>query len=117
MTIQRVYILSNLSLIVLCMPGLRDRGFELELRSYVWESNRLVRIITMTVHRPPNDPGTLCPLCGQGNNCHPANGKISPCWCRQESFPKDLLAKVPSQDQGCVCICRACVEQHQKGNS
>ena len=42
---------------------------------------------------------TLCPLCGQSNNCaieieKSTAQKQEPCWCVSVEFPKELLAQL-----------------------
>ena len=57
------------------------------------------------------DP-SLCPLCRQPNRCAMACGAAEggPCWCTELKFPAEVLASIPPQAQGKVCICRACAE-------
>ena len=52
-----------------------------------------------------------CPLCGQPNDCQPAKTGFQkePCWCTQETFPPELLTRVPEDARRTVCICRRCV--------
>ncbi|MSQ53863.1 MAG: hypothetical protein EXR31_00695 [Betaproteobacteria bacterium] len=53
---------------------------------------------------------TLCPLCGSDNACA-MEAKTGKCWCADVKFTPDLLARVPAQAQGEVCICRSCAEK------
>ena len=51
---------------------------------------------------------TLCPLCGQPNNCameleKSTGKKQEPCWCVSVEFPKELLAQLPKDAAGCIC--------------
>ena len=51
---------------------------------------------------------TLCPLCGQLNNCameieKSTGQKQEPCWCVSEEFPKELLTQLPKDAVGCIC--------------
>ena len=51
---------------------------------------------------------TLCPLCGQPNNCATEIEKSKgqnqePCWCVSMEFPKELLAQLPYDAAGCIC--------------
>ena len=51
---------------------------------------------------------TLCPLCGQSNNCameieKSTGQKQEPCWCVSVEFPKELLARLPEGAAGCIC--------------
>ena len=52
----------------------------------------------------------LCPLCGESNQCDMAAGVSaeSPCWCTQVPFSAELLASVPLNAQGKLCICQRC---------
>ncbi|QDL53228.1 cysteine-rich CWC family protein [Rhodoferax aquaticus] len=54
-----------------------------------------------------------CPLCGQANQCamelERTTGQAQgPCWCTQATFPPELLAQVPVEQQGVACICARC---------
>ncbi len=57
-----------------------------------------------------------CPLCGEPNDCHLATqaDHKGPCWCIQETFPPDLLARVPDEARHCACICQRCVGEAQR---
>jgi hypothetical protein len=51
---------------------------------------------------------SLCPLCGQSNNCAMEKEKLTqqkqdPCWCVSVEFPKQLLAQLPKDALGCIC--------------
>ncbi|MBX3159657.1 MAG: cysteine-rich CWC family protein [Deltaproteobacteria bacterium] len=50
---------------------------------------------------------SLCPLCGGANDCGRAAGR-STCWCFEVTVPRDVLARVPAEQRGVVCICRRC---------
>jgi len=40
-----------------------------------------------------------------------ASGDLSvPCWCREVTFTAGLLASIPEEAKGRVCVCRACAE-------
>lgn len=52
------------------------------------------------------DP-TRCPLCGEPNACGVAQGR-SECWCFDEKIPAEVLARLPEEAKGIVCVCRAC---------
>ena len=57
---------------------------------------------------------TRCPLCGGDNRCameiQKATGQPQPpCWCVDERFTPELLARVPAPARGGACICMACV--------
>lgn len=62
----------------------------------------------------PVDP-TLCPLCGQSNQCAGQVARVSsvaqpPCWCTQATFDAELLARVPVAARRLACICAACAQ-------
>jgi hypothetical protein len=52
-----------------------------------------------------------CPLCGEPNDCQLAmtDAYKGPCWCVRETFPPDLLARVPEAARRVACVCRRCV--------
>jgi len=54
-----------------------------------------------------------CPLCGQPNRCAPADtgSFASPCWCKSQTFPPELLAQVAPAERNKSCICQACVNR------
>ena len=61
---------------------------------------------------------TLCPVCGQPNQCArerpvtdaECGGTVSlDCWCVTETFSPALLRRIPVAAQGRACICLACV--------
>lgn len=60
---------------------------------------------------------TLCPLCGQANQCamevEKATGQPQPpCWCTATdlSFSEALLARVPADARRKACICVRCAQ-------
>lgn len=55
-------------------------------------------------------PALACPLCGGPNACAAAaSGSFdTPCWCRDVTFPPDLIARVPVEQRGQACICQRC---------
>ena len=57
-----------------------------------------------------------CPLCGQPNECQLATkGDCKgPCWCVNEDFPPELLARVPEESRDCACICQRCLAEAQR---
>lgn len=61
----------------------------------------------------PEDP-TRCPLCGGDNRCameiERASGQTQPpCWCTTQTFPPELLARLPAEAAGKACICPRCL--------
>ncbi len=62
----------------------------------------------------PVDP-TVCPLCGRSNRCaRAADPNSTKCWCGQETFPPELLEKVPDDAVRKACICLECLESHRE---
>jgi len=62
----------------------------------------------------PNVPDpAVCPLCGGPNECRLCSPVASkgPCWCVQEDFPAELLARVPENLRNRACVCRSCVQK------
>ena len=62
--------------------------------------------------RPTPDP-TRCPLCGGDNRCALEREKAlgapqPPCWCRDERFTPELLARIPPEARGMACLCQGC---------
>lgn len=57
-----------------------------------------------------------CPLCGGPNECQSAAQSDShePCWCMRETFPPELLARVPVEARGCACLCKQCLTEAQR---
>jgi hypothetical protein len=61
----------------------------------------------------PSTDRTRCPVCGLPNRCamevQRATGATQPpCWCVAREFTPDLLARVPEESRGSVCLCPAC---------
>ncbi|WP_082034071.1 cysteine-rich CWC family protein [Cohnella kolymensis] len=57
---------------------------------------------------------TNCPICGQTNNCGNLSADTEPCWCTQENFPEKLFALVPPELLNKSCICKACLDRHNR---
>jgi hypothetical protein len=50
-----------------------------------------------------------CPLCGASNECAMAAGRApETCWCMTAVIDPDVIASIPSEAQGKVCICARC---------
>jgi hypothetical protein len=50
-----------------------------------------------------------CPLCGGDNQCAIASGSDPrDCWCREAAIDTAVLARLPAEAVGKVCICPAC---------
>ncbi|MBX9832893.1 MAG: cysteine-rich CWC family protein [Burkholderiaceae bacterium] len=64
--------------------------------------------------RLPSIPGMLdasvCPLCGQANQCAIAAGQpAESCWCMEPgSIAPGALAALTPEQRGKTCICPAC---------
>lgn len=56
------------------------------------------------------DP-SACPICGGGNQCAKAMGESGPCWCRQETFSFEILARAGT---GKACVCVACLRKYTR---
>lgn len=50
---------------------------------------------------------SICPLCQGPNHCGAEQGK-STCWCFYTHIPEDVLARIPDEYRGQVCICERC---------
>lgn len=55
-----------------------------------------------------------CPLCGQANDCAVArSGSFDqPCWCTSIQISPEALARIPEDQRGKACVCRACAEKN-----
>lgn len=52
---------------------------------------------------------TRCPLCGDPNQCAVAAGRSAEtCWCMTATIDPDVVASIPEEAQGTVCICPRC---------
>lgn len=52
---------------------------------------------------------TKCPLCGEPNECAVAAGSDpESCWCMSATMDPRVLASIPAEAQGRVCICPRC---------
>lgn len=55
---------------------------------------------------------TICPICGNQNNCgYLLNKLATPCWCSKEFFPKKIINRIPVEQRNKACICRSCFER------
>ena len=52
---------------------------------------------------------SICPLCGQDNNCQHGDNQ---CWCTKLTIPKRVLDLVPDDKKGNSCICKDCIEKY-----
>lgn len=66
---------------------------------------------------PPLDT-SLCPLCGQANQCAISAG-LPPesCWCMQTPVSKEALNRLPAETRGQSCICPLCAQPTPTINS
>jgi hypothetical protein len=53
------------------------------------------------------DDTSLCPLCGETNECGAAEGR-SQCWCCTTAIPAAVLAQIPEADRNRRCVCQRC---------
>jgi len=59
-----------------------------------------------------------CAICGGPNQCAMAQvPEADECWCETATIPPELLARVPANVAGRVCVCQRCVAEHNKTNS
>lgn len=60
---------------------------------------------------------SLCPLCGQENNCVVEKG-LDPatCWCMFTKVPSELLDSVPESERRKSCICKECINKYNEEN-
>lgn len=50
-----------------------------------------------------------CPLCGAVNDCAIAAGRApESCWCMSATIDPGVIASVPVEARGKVCICSRC---------
>jgi len=62
------------------------------------------------------DDATKCVICGRDNDCalaDPETPAETECWCVRETFPAELIARVPDADLGQACICRRCLRESE----
>lgn len=60
---------------------------------------------------------SLCPLCGEENNCSIEKG-LDPatCWCVTIKVPSELLDRVPEENRRKNCVCKECINKYNKEN-
>jgi len=52
---------------------------------------------------------TICPVCGDSNQCAMASGKpVSECWCISVTIAPQALAAIPAPAVGKYCLCPKC---------
>ena len=56
------------------------------------------------------DNSAICPLCGGPNDCGVVAGK-GPCWCFATDVPAEVIAQVPPEQRGTVCVCARCAQR------
>ncbi|WP_111606181.1 cysteine-rich CWC family protein [Marinomonas arctica] len=49
-----------------------------------------------------------CPFCKSDNGC--ALDDSQTCWCFRVIVPDDMMALIPLQQKGIVCVCQRCIE-------
>jgi hypothetical protein len=64
-------------------------------------------------------PNRTCPLCGEPNECTPANvGTLDvECWCTNAKVSAASLARVPEPLRGKACLCASCASQEPSGST
>lgn len=65
----------------------------------------------MTKHRSnPLDDRSICPLCGERNDCAAVRGTgpAPACWCREVAIAPEVIARIPAAQRGLACICPRC---------
>ena len=66
-------------------------------------------LLTMPAARSTPLTPSVCPLCGQSNECAIAAGRpAESCWCMTQAIDPAALAALPHEARGKVCICAAC---------
>lgn len=57
------------------------------------------------------DDAAQCPLCGEANECAIAAGR-SPetCWCMSATIDPKVIARIPAEARGKICICERCAD-------
>lgn len=56
-----------------------------------------------------SSPASLCPLCGQQNECAIVAGRpAQACWCMAARIPAEVLAAIPPAARGTACVCPGC---------
>lgn len=55
-------------------------------------------------------PNVICPACGEGNACAPAqSGSLdTPCWCAEILVDPAAIARLPESERNRSCLCRRC---------
>ncbi|NLQ16147.1 cysteine-rich CWC family protein [Marinomonas sp. M1K-6] len=54
-----------------------------------------------------------CPFCLTDNGCaldDCAPDESQACWCFHVIVPDDMVALIPPEQKGSVCVCRQCIE-------
>ena len=66
----------------------------------------------MGIETRPKIDTSICPLCGQPNDCAmTADPKTTRCWCKDLEFPRELFDLIPENALHQTCICRDCVDR------
>jgi hypothetical protein len=74
--------------------------------------------LSTSVTTPTPTAASLCPLCGQPNQCameieHATGVEQAPCWCTQVTFSQSLLDSIPATARQMSCVCAACATKKQ----
>ena len=58
-----------------------------------------------------------CPRCGAANECAMAAGRApETCWCMSAEIDPNVIASIPPEAQGKVCICARCAGATESGD-
>ena len=56
---------------------------------------------------------SICPLCGEPNQCAmAADPDAEKCWCGDKEFPRELLVQIPQKTVRRTCVCAKCLENY-----
>ncbi len=77
----------------------------------------LQRLVRMSADPVAECDPTRCPLCGESNRCaRAADPEAKKCWCMNETFPRNLLERVPEHAVRRACICERCLRDHPEAS-
>lgn len=57
---------------------------------------------------------TICPLCGEVNNCMARKVESGNCWCDKIEFPKGIFDLISPEDRMKKCVCHKCVTKYSE---
>ncbi|WPC06247.1 cysteine-rich CWC family protein [Pseudomonas benzenivorans] len=55
---------------------------------------------------------SVCPLCGQRNQCAQAGSPtpVQQCWCFDTAVRRDVLERLPAAQRNLACLCPRCAQ-------